>query len=176
MAGSRRWKKSSSFTIREVQDTPNLDESLRNPVLLGLTPQQEQQLVAFLKTLTDEEFLTSELFSDPFVTLPGDYDGNGVVDAADYDVWRMNFASHGVAGGGWERRSGRQRGRLRGVARQLWTDVAVAGGRGLACCGSARAGGALSGGAGNGVGYSSTADAESSVVTSAICERGQPDQ
>lgn len=81
------------FYNSQVQDTPNLDESLRNPVLLGLTPQQEQQLVAFLKTLTDQEFLSSELFSDPFVTLPGDYDGNGVVDVADYDVWKMNFAA-----------------------------------------------------------------------------------
>jgi cytochrome c peroxidase len=81
------------FYNSQVQDTPNLDESLRNPVLLGLTAEQEQQLVAFLKTLTDEEFLTSELFSDPFVTLPGDYDGNGVVDADDYDVWRLNFGA-----------------------------------------------------------------------------------
>ena len=74
-----------------VQDTPPLDQSLRDPVQLGLTPQQVQQLVTFLGTLTDEEFLTSILFSDPFVTLPGDYDGNGLVEAADYDVWKANF-------------------------------------------------------------------------------------
>jgi cytochrome c peroxidase len=74
-----------------VQDAASLDESLRNPLQLGLTEQQVLQLVAFLETLTDETFLTSELFSDPFVTLPGDYNGDGVVDNADYDVWADNY-------------------------------------------------------------------------------------
>jgi cytochrome c peroxidase len=70
-----------------VQDNPALNEALRDPLVLNLTPQQIQQLVAYLETLTDDTFLTSELFSDPFVTLPGDYDGNGVVDVDDYGVW-----------------------------------------------------------------------------------------
>ena len=48
-------------------------------------------MVAFLKTLTDYEFLSDPKFSDPFVVLPGDYDGNGEVGPEDYDVWRANF-------------------------------------------------------------------------------------
>jgi cytochrome c peroxidase len=74
-----------------VQDNPALDESLRDPLQLNLTPQQIQQLVAYLNTLTDNAFLTSSLFSDPFVTLPGDYDGNGAVEMADYSLWTANL-------------------------------------------------------------------------------------
>ena len=74
-----------------VQDNPALDEGLDNPMQLNLTPQEVQQLVAYLNTLTDNTFLTSSLFSDPFVALPGDYDGNGIVEQADYNVWRANF-------------------------------------------------------------------------------------
>jgi cytochrome c peroxidase len=76
-----------------VQDTPNTDETLRNPLQLGLTPAQVDQLVAYLETLTDEEFLTSELFSDPFVALRGDYNADGLVDAADYNAWLANYDS-----------------------------------------------------------------------------------
>jgi cytochrome c peroxidase len=79
------------FYSSQVQDNPSLDESLRNPLQLNFTPQQIDQLVAFLNTLTDNSFLTNELFSDPFVTLPGDYDGNGMVDIADYNLWKANF-------------------------------------------------------------------------------------
>jgi cytochrome c peroxidase len=78
-----------------VQDNPSLDQGLRNPIQLGLTPQQVQQLVAFLETLTDEAFLTSDLFSDPFVTLPGDYDGNGVVELNDFTIWTENAGRSG---------------------------------------------------------------------------------
>lgn len=81
------------FYNSEVQDNPNLDESLRNPTELGLTETEVDQLVAFLETLTDETFLTSGLFSDPFATLPGDYDGSGVVDQGDYTLWKASFGS-----------------------------------------------------------------------------------
>lgn len=74
-----------------VQDSPQLDAGLRDPLQLGLTAQQESDLVAFLNTLTDSTFLTSPLFSNPFVTLPGDYNGDGEVDGTDYEVWRSNF-------------------------------------------------------------------------------------
>ncbi|WP_197531574.1 cytochrome c peroxidase [Posidoniimonas corsicana] len=83
------------FYNEGVQDTPALDQSLRDPVELGLDEQEVAQLVAFLETLTDEVFLTSGLFADPFFTLPGDYSGDGVVDAADYVIWRQ-----AVGGGG----------------------------------------------------------------------------
>jgi cytochrome c peroxidase len=76
-----------------VQDNPSLDEGLRNPIQLNLTAEQVLQLVAYLDTLTDNTFLTSNLFSDPFVTLPGDYDGNGVVEQADYNVWRASLGN-----------------------------------------------------------------------------------
>jgi hypothetical protein len=78
-----------------VQDNPALDQTLRNPLQLNLTPQQVLQLVAYLETLTDEAFLTSELFSDPFVTLPGDFDGNGVVEVDDYAVWSKGVGAIG---------------------------------------------------------------------------------
>lgn len=74
-----------------VQDNEALDESLRNPLQLGLSELEVSQLVAFMETLTDEVFLTSELFFDPFVTLPGDYNGDGEVEAADYEVWRTSY-------------------------------------------------------------------------------------
>jgi cytochrome c peroxidase len=74
-----------------VQDSPNLDETLRSPLQLNLTPQQVQALVAYLNALTDTTFLASPLFSDPFVTLPGDYDGSGEVNLADYNLWKANL-------------------------------------------------------------------------------------
>jgi cytochrome c peroxidase len=80
----------AEFYNSGVQDTPTLDFSLREPLQLGLSPQQVQQLAAYLNTLTDETFLTSPLFSDPFVTLPGDYTGDGIVNQADYELWRAS--------------------------------------------------------------------------------------
>jgi len=74
-----------------VQDNPSLDQGLNNPLQLNLPPQQVLQLVAYLETLTDDTFLTSDLFSDPFVTLPGDYDGNGAVEMADYSFWKASM-------------------------------------------------------------------------------------
>lgn len=56
-----------------VQAHPNLDGRLRigpnnpQPKRLNLSQQEKDALVAFMHTLTDETFLTTELFSDPFV-------------------------------------------------------------------------------------------------------------
>jgi cytochrome c peroxidase len=70
-------------TLREVidhydhgiQDSPNLDLFLRDlnsgaPMRLNLTEEDKQALEAFLRTLTDDEFLTDPKFSDPFAPLP----------------------------------------------------------------------------------------------------------
>ena len=79
-----------------VQNNPNLDVRMKQgglPRQLNLTQDQKDALVAFLKTLTDEEFLTNELFSNPFVDLPGDFDGNGAVDGLDLALWRTNVGS-----------------------------------------------------------------------------------
>ena len=73
-----------------VNDSQFLDAPLKNPLRLNLTTTEKAQLVAYLKTLTDQSFLSNSLFSDPFATLPGDYNGDGVVDSADYIVWRKN--------------------------------------------------------------------------------------
>lgn len=78
------------FYSSQVHDVPQLDGRLRDPLQLNLTPDQINDIVAFLNTLTDNTFLTSSLFSDPFVALPGDYNGDGVVDSADYQLWRAN--------------------------------------------------------------------------------------
>lgn len=78
------------FYSTGVQDTPLLDARLRDPVQLNLTQEQIEDLVAFMNTLTDNTFLTTSLFSNPFVTLPGDYNGDGAVDSGDYQVWRAS--------------------------------------------------------------------------------------
>ena len=52
-----------------VQANPNLDGRLRqgpNPQRLNLTDEEKAALEAFLNTLTDQDFLTDERFSDPF--------------------------------------------------------------------------------------------------------------
>jgi cytochrome c peroxidase len=79
------------FYSSGVQDGQFLDPRLKDPVQLNLTQEQIDDIVAFLNTLTDNSFLTNSMFSDPFVTLPGDYNGDGVVDSADYIVWRKYF-------------------------------------------------------------------------------------
>ena len=57
-----------------VQAHPNLARQLRNrgggpvqPRRLNLTQNEMDAMVAFMRTLTDNEFITSERFSDPFV-------------------------------------------------------------------------------------------------------------
>lgn len=77
------------FYSTGVLDSANLDPLLRNRLPLGQT--EIGQLVAFMKTFTDTTFLTSSLFSDPFITLPGDYSGDGIVNDADYQLWRSSY-------------------------------------------------------------------------------------
>jgi cytochrome c peroxidase len=85
------------FYSNGVQNNPFLDDAL-NPSQGNLfTPTDRAALVAFLKTLTDNTFLTSSLFSDPFVSLPGDFDGNGIVDGGDLAVWQASFGVNGGA-------------------------------------------------------------------------------
>lgn len=53
-----------------IQNHPNLPRRLRNPdgspVRLNFSAQEKQDLIAFLRTLTDESMLTDERWSDPF--------------------------------------------------------------------------------------------------------------
>ncbi|MGB0387385.1 MAG: cytochrome-c peroxidase, partial [Ardenticatenaceae bacterium] len=53
-----------------VQDHENLPDKLRSngaPKRLNLSDQEKAALVAFMKTLTDYEFITDVKYSDPFV-------------------------------------------------------------------------------------------------------------
>jgi cytochrome c peroxidase len=85
------------FYSTGVQANPHLDPLLKDgngqPLRLNWTPAQIESVVAFLNTLTDYQFLADVNFSDPFVTLPGDYDGNGIVGQDDYTVWSQSFGS-----------------------------------------------------------------------------------
>ncbi len=80
-----------------IQDNPDLDVRLKtiegDPLRLNLTEADKEALVAFMGTLTDSTFLVSGLFSDPFVDLPGDYDGDGLVNDDDYAVWLAGYGS-----------------------------------------------------------------------------------
>jgi cytochrome c peroxidase len=85
------------FYSNGIQNNPFLDEAL-NPSSGNLfNPTERAALVAFLRTLTDNTFLTSSLFSNPFVSLPGDFDGDGEVDGADLLVWQGAFGQNGLA-------------------------------------------------------------------------------
>jgi cytochrome c peroxidase len=47
-----------------IKQHPNLDRRLRRP--MNLDTRQKAALVAFLKTLSDRQFITDPRFSDPF--------------------------------------------------------------------------------------------------------------
>ena len=53
-----------------IKDHPNLSASLKDqsndPKRLNLSTQQKANLVSYLKTLTDQEFVTAEKYADPF--------------------------------------------------------------------------------------------------------------
>ncbi|KAA3626636.1 MAG: cytochrome-c peroxidase [Bacteroidetes bacterium] len=54
---------------QNIQNNPNLDARLRNgsqPIQMNFTEQDKQDMIAFMKTLTDNTLLQAERFSDPF--------------------------------------------------------------------------------------------------------------
>ncbi|MEM9413755.1 MAG: cytochrome c peroxidase, partial [Planctomycetota bacterium] len=71
------------FYDNGIQPNPDVDELLLDNFPLNLTEVEKRGLVDFMKTMTDHEFLTSPLFSDPFGLLLGDVDKNGMVDKRD---------------------------------------------------------------------------------------------
>ncbi|MEM6798535.1 MAG: cytochrome c peroxidase [Planctomycetota bacterium] len=75
------------FYSTGVQNNTNLSPGVR-PGGFRFSETQKAQLLAFLNTLTDQEFLSAEMFSNPFVQLEGDYNGDGVVDVDDFEVWK----------------------------------------------------------------------------------------
>lgn len=86
-----------NFYSTGIQNNPDLDPLLRGPnglpVRFNFTPGQVNDLLAFLGTLTDTDLLTNSIFSNPFVTLDGDYNADGMVDDDDYTVWLESFGS-----------------------------------------------------------------------------------
>ncbi len=86
-----------NFYSTGIQNNPDLDPLLRGPnglpVRFNFTPGQVNDLLAFLGTLTDPDLLTNSIFSNPFITLDGDYNADGVVDDDDYTVWLESFGS-----------------------------------------------------------------------------------
>ncbi|TWT30192.1 Cytochrome c551 peroxidase precursor [Posidoniimonas corsicana] len=108
------------FYSTGIQDNPYLDNRLKTngePTVFNFSDQEIDALVAFMETLTDEAFLTSDLFSNPFVSLPGDYDGSGVVDQDDYLLWRDQF---GATGDNWA--DGNADGMVDAADYTLWRD------------------------------------------------------
>ena len=81
---------------------PNLSRGMRR---LNLTEQDKTDLVAFLKTLSDQKFISDVRFSDPFVTHPGN-PGPGVVATVQRTV---ALRADATGGGGPSGRGGRGR-------------------------------------------------------------------
>lgn len=46
---------------------PNLIDASGNPLAMNFTDTEKEELLAFLKTFDDEEFLTNPIYSDPFI-------------------------------------------------------------------------------------------------------------
>ena len=105
------------FYSTGIQDNPNLDNRLRvngQPIQFNFTQEEKDALIAYLETLTDDTFLNSDLFSDPFVELPGDFDDTGLVDAQDLQFWQENALS-GAEFLTWQQNLG-----------QSWLDFSIA--------------------------------------------------
>lgn len=83
------------FYSTGIQANPFLDNRLKEdglPIQFNFTQTEKDALLAFLDTLTDTTVLTSEMFSDPFVDLPGDFNGDGLVDGEDLANWELSYA------------------------------------------------------------------------------------
>jgi cytochrome c peroxidase len=82
-----------------IQAHPELDRELMdfdgNPRRFNFTEEDVAEMTAFLRTLTDWDFLTNPMFADPFV-LSCDFSGDGFCDVADLD---QLLASGPIAGG-----------------------------------------------------------------------------
>lgn len=79
-----------------VQDHPNLNSSLKdengNPQRLNLSEQDKEDVVNFLKTLTDETLVSDAKFSDPFILNPiVDNDNDGFDSDNDCDDNNANI-------------------------------------------------------------------------------------
>jgi hypothetical protein len=80
-----------AFYNNGVEFSSNLDPRLKDTTgtaarRLNWSEENIAAVVAYLRTQTDYVFLTSPLFADPFVTLPGDYTGDGIVDDNDFNL------------------------------------------------------------------------------------------
>ena len=56
-----------NFYINGVQETSNLDPILKNTngtLGIQLTEEEKENIIAFLKTLTDEQFITDKRFAE----------------------------------------------------------------------------------------------------------------
>lgn len=89
---------SVSLDVQEL-DAPNLANRDRVATISGLSPQTDNILfVEFVGSSGNFGYLNAlqiDITSPPAV--PGDYNGNGVVDAADYTVWRDNLGGSDAA-------------------------------------------------------------------------------
>lgn len=77
------------FYSNGIQNSPQLDQRLRGqngqPIRFNFNPGEINDLVNFLETLTDWDFLTADMFSDPFGD-PCDFDADGDCDISDLNL------------------------------------------------------------------------------------------